>query len=334
MTSNLLQSMGLGSVDIGLLFLIVLGLVLLFLILLIVTMSKLSGLKKRYEAFMRGSGARSMEEEIKTLFYDIDYLKKESSQNKREIRHIYKRLETVFQKVGLVKYDAFHQMGGKLSFALALLDEKNNGFLMNSVHSTEGSYCYIKDIHDGSSSIELSGDEQEALARALEQNFTMRTRVNEDDVSSPSRPAGKAAASVSEDKKRKSPMRDTFEDPDLLEAEALIAELGSESDYGDGEYVEVTHKGRSSSKKKRRSVPVSEDEISHVSVKKGSSKKRRRDTAYEESFVDDAYDDEAYGDEAYDDGTYDDASYDEGYGDETYEEAYDEDRYDEDPDDR
>ncbi len=326
MTSNLLQSMGLGSVDIGLLFLIVLGLVLLLFILLIVTMTKLSGLKKRYEAFMRGSSARSMEEEIKNLFYDIDYLKKETSQNKREIRHIYKRLETVFQKVGLVKYDAFHQMGGKLSFALALLDEKNNGFLMNSVHSSDGSYCYIKEIHEGSSAIELSGDEQEALARALEQNFTMRTRVNEDDVRSSSQPSGKAAPPEAEGKKKARPVRDTFEDPDLLEAEALIAELGAESDYGDGEYVEVTHKARTSKKKKRSSAPFSDDEISHVSVKKASSKKRRSEAEYDEAYEDDY--DEAYEDEPYDE-RYEDEPYDE-----TYEEGYEEDGYYEDPQDQ
>ena len=308
MTSNLLQSMGLGSVDIGLLFLIVLGLVLLLFILLIVTMAKLSGLKKRYEAFMRGSSARSMEEEIKNLFYDIDYLKKETSQNKREIRHIYKRLETVFQKVGLVKYDAFHQMGGKLSFALALLDEKNNGFLMNSVHSSDGSYCYIKEIHEGSSAIELSGDEQEALSRALEQNYTMRTRVNEDDVRSSLPPTERTDASESEKKKSKRPARDTFEDPDLLEAEALIAELGAESDFGDGEYVEVTHKARSSGKKKRRPV-MDDDEISHVSVKKASSKKRKE--SYEDTY-EDTYEDDY------------DASYDE---------VYEEDGYYEDPTD-
>ena len=44
-------------------------------------------------------------------------------------------MESAYQKMGLVKYDAFNQMGGQLSFSLALLDENNNGFIINSVHS-------------------------------------------------------------------------------------------------------------------------------------------------------------------------------------------------------
>ena len=272
MTSNLLQSMGLGQVDIGAFVLVLLALFLILLILLIVTMAKLSGLKKRYERFMMGSNARSMEEEVKNLFYDIDYLKKESDQNKKEIRHIYKRLETVFQKVGLVKYDAFHQMGGKLSFALALLDEKDNGFLMNSVHSSDGSYCYIKEIHDGSSAIELSEDEQKALSQALEQKFTLRLRVSEDEQPAERRSSQSSREQVSGEHKKKKPVsRDRFEDPDLLEAEALIAGLAED----DGEYVEVTKKSRSSKKKRRNTDALYDDgNISHVSVKKATPKKK------------------------------------------------------------
>ena len=54
-----------------------------------------------------------------------------------------------YDTVGIIKYDAFQQMGGKLSFSLALLDENNNGFIINSVHSTEGCYSYTKEIKNG-----------------------------------------------------------------------------------------------------------------------------------------------------------------------------------------
>ena len=69
--------------------------------------------------------------------------------------------------MGLVKYDAFNQMGGQLSFSLALLDENNNGFIINSVHSTEGCYSYTKEIKNGSCSISLGKDEEEALSIAM-----------------------------------------------------------------------------------------------------------------------------------------------------------------------
>ena len=68
--------------------------------------------------------------------------------------------------MGLVRYDAFNQMGGQLSYSLALLDENNNGFIINSVHSTEGCYSYSKEIRNGDNNISLSAEESEALAIA------------------------------------------------------------------------------------------------------------------------------------------------------------------------
>ena len=66
-----------------------------------------------------------------------------------------------------MKYDAFNQMGGKLSFSLALLDEKNNGVIINSVHSAEGCYCYSKDIRRGQCNISLGAEEKQALDIAM-----------------------------------------------------------------------------------------------------------------------------------------------------------------------
>ena len=76
-------------------------------------------------------------------------------------------MESAYQKMGLVKYDAFQQMGGQLSFCLALLDENNNGFIINSVHSTEGCYSYTKEIRHGESDISLGKEEAEAMAIAI-----------------------------------------------------------------------------------------------------------------------------------------------------------------------
>lgn len=176
MTSNLLNSMGLGSIDIGYFILVFAALILIIFILLIVVLTKQSKLKKRYEAFMCGSDAASMEEEIAGLFQDIDFLKRQSEKDGKEIKHIYKRLETVFQKVGIVKYDAFKQMGGQLSFCIALLDENNNGFVMNSVHSTDGCYSYTKTIQEGECDISLGDEEQKALEMAINHEFLSKKK--------------------------------------------------------------------------------------------------------------------------------------------------------------
>ena len=76
-------------------------------------------------------------------------------------------MKNTFQKVGLVKYDAFQEMGGKLSFSLALLNRKNNGFVLNSVHSSDGCYTYTKEIKEGKSDISLGEEEEQALMMAI-----------------------------------------------------------------------------------------------------------------------------------------------------------------------
>ena len=165
--SNFLNQIGLGSLDLGYFLAAVAVLVLLLIILLIVQMVKVGKLRKRLDRFLTGKDGQSLEEEIASLFEDNNFLKSNAEKNKKDIRTLYKRLETAYQKMGLIKYDAFSQMGGQLSFSLALLDENNNGFILNSVHSTEGCYSYTKEIKNGECALELGKEEAEALAIAM-----------------------------------------------------------------------------------------------------------------------------------------------------------------------
>lgn len=170
MQSTLLNQIGLGSFDLGYLFfgMIALAVILLaVIILLIVQTNKVNKLKKRLDKFLLGKDGASLEEDIVKLYEDNKVLKAVTDKNKKDIRVLFKKAENSYQKMGLVKYDAFHQMGGQLSFCLAMLNEKNNGFIINSVHSTEGCYCYTKEIRNGESSLDLGKEEAEALAIAM-----------------------------------------------------------------------------------------------------------------------------------------------------------------------
>lgn len=168
--SAFLNKIGLGSFDVGYL-LIIVGvlaiLVLILIILVIVQICNTSKLKKRLDKFLLGKDGLSLEQDIIGLFEDNKFLKNNVEKNKKDIRDLYKKMESTFQKVGLVKYDAFNQMGGQLSFCLAMLDENNNGFILNSVHSTEGCYFYSKDIKNGECSLSLGTEESEALGIAM-----------------------------------------------------------------------------------------------------------------------------------------------------------------------
>lgn len=145
---------------------VIIGLTILTLILLIlyiVNVVQMNQLKKRYKIFMSGKNARNLEKTLIERLDQVDALMKENAENKKAIQNILSKMKFTFQKVGLVKYDAFHEMGGKLSFSLALLNEANDGFVLNAVHSREGCYTYVKDIIAGNSVILLSPEEKEAL---------------------------------------------------------------------------------------------------------------------------------------------------------------------------
>lgn len=167
MTSNLLDSMGLGNVDIAYLFIGILVIIIILFIIVFIQISKINKLKKRYEQFMQGKEAESLEEEIVNLFKDISNLKETTEKNSKEISRLYKKHESAYQKIGIVKYDAFNQMGGKLSFSLALLNENDDGFILNSVHSSDGCYSYTKEITAGECEISLGEEEKNALEIAI-----------------------------------------------------------------------------------------------------------------------------------------------------------------------
>ena len=167
MNSDFLTMIGLGGVDIGYILLGIVAVLLILLVILIVLIVKYNKIKKRYDKFMRGKNASSLEDDMHGVFEDMKLLKNNVDRNKKDIRILYKNMERTFQKLGIVKYDAFNQMGGQLSFSLALLDENNDGFIINSVHSSEGCYSYTKQIKGGTSSISLGEEEQQALDIAM-----------------------------------------------------------------------------------------------------------------------------------------------------------------------
>lgn len=165
--SELFNSIGLGNIDIGY---FIIGLAVILIILLILTICllvKIQKLKGRLDRFVLGKDGVSLEQDIIALFEDNKFLKIDTDKNKKDICTLYKRMESTYQKMGLVKYDAFQQMGGQLSFSLALLNENNDGFIINSVHSTDGCYSYTKQIIAGECSITLGSEESKALAIAM-----------------------------------------------------------------------------------------------------------------------------------------------------------------------
>ena len=164
MESKILNALG---IDPAFIFIFMLVLFIVLFILYVNVTMKYNRLKSSYTSFMRGKDGKTLEEGFQEKFAEIDTILKVTRQNRQDIRDINKKMEGNYQKLGIIKYDAFNEMGGKLSFALAMLDGKNNGWVINAMHSREGCYTYVKEIVKGESYVELAEEEAEALDRAV-----------------------------------------------------------------------------------------------------------------------------------------------------------------------
>lgn len=136
-------------------------------ILVIVCLAKLGGLKKKYKKFMEGSDAQSLEELIQKEVVEIRRLQEEDQDTKDKIVDMNRVISGCYQKTGIVKYDALTGMGGQISFALAMLDLRNTGIMINSIHTREGSYLYMKEIKEGKCEVLLGKEEEKALEKAM-----------------------------------------------------------------------------------------------------------------------------------------------------------------------
>ncbi len=124
-------------------------------------------MSRRFGFFMRGRDAESMEDFIRSLKEEVDGLSEGNTADRETMRLMNRNIRASFQKMGIVHYDAFQGMGGKMSFALTLLDYTNTGFVMNCMHARDGCFLYIKQIDAGATDTPLGTEEKESLERAL-----------------------------------------------------------------------------------------------------------------------------------------------------------------------
>lgn len=167
MNSNLFSKLGMQNVDPAYFIIALLVICIGLLVMIIVTNGKMKKLAEKYERFMMGKDLESMEDVIMKRFSQIDSMLENTDKNTKDIQSLFENMKLSVQKIGVVKYDAFHEMGGKLSFALVMLDGNNTGFAINAMHSREGCYTYIKEIIGGESYIPLGTEEKQALNQAL-----------------------------------------------------------------------------------------------------------------------------------------------------------------------
>lgn len=167
MNSPILEYLMSYGVDPAYIMIGLLAAVLILMVLYLMCFLKMRKLRKAYERFMTGKDMESMEEIMWKQFDRIEILEEADKEKRRELNGLSETVQNAFQKIGLVKYDAFREMSGKLSYALALLDQNDNGVIVTSMYSRDGCFSYAKGIVMGESSINLSEEEEEALKKAI-----------------------------------------------------------------------------------------------------------------------------------------------------------------------
>ena len=164
MQSSILNKLGF---DPGILIIIILVFMVFILLYLSSVSIKMSRFMKRYRIFMRGKDGVSLERAFESNFIEVDRIGEQNKIQAQEIAKLREQMSRTPVKTGIVKYDAFPDVGGRMSFALAMLDMNNTGVVMNAIHSKEGCYTYIKEIVKGESYIVLGQEEKDALRQAV-----------------------------------------------------------------------------------------------------------------------------------------------------------------------
>lgn len=134
-------------------------------------------LNNRYKKFMSKLGnSKNLEEDLENFMYKVDRVEKQNAEITNFCKNLDEDISKCIQKVGIVRYSAFKDTGSDLSFAVALLDEKNNGIVFNGIYSREMSNIYAKPVESGNSKYTLSNEEVEAIEKAVNSNNLYKAR--------------------------------------------------------------------------------------------------------------------------------------------------------------
>jgi len=133
----------------------------------IVLQIKITGLKKRFVRFTRGNLGENLEEMIIAYTKEITDIKNTQETNSSNIRILFSRLDQVKGNVGVVRYNAFADVGSDLSYSIAILDDQKNGVVITSIYNREQSNTYAKPVEKGESTYRLSNEEKKAIELAI-----------------------------------------------------------------------------------------------------------------------------------------------------------------------
>lgn len=140
-------------------------LILVLLVLLIKANKKVQHLQKNYDFFTKGKDNIDIEQLLTLTLSEVRSAKSEAAGLSERYEVLREQLKGCVQKVGVVRFNAFDNVGSDLSYSVSLLDEKNNGVVLSSIFGRDENRCYAKPITAGISEYPLSEEEKAALKK-------------------------------------------------------------------------------------------------------------------------------------------------------------------------
>lgn len=156
------------NIEINIFEVIILIINVMLLILYILNCMKLSKLRKNYATYMTKLGkGENINEMLEGYVKNVDEIKAENKEIIEYCQKLDDRSNDYLKKMGMVRYNAYKDTGSNLSFALAILDNENNGFVLNGIYARDNSNIYAKPVVNGKSEYVLSNEEEEAIRKAI-----------------------------------------------------------------------------------------------------------------------------------------------------------------------
>jgi len=147
--------------------LIAIGISAIMLIWLVVIGRRFQDIQKRYRKLLHGANVANIEQLLVNNHQNYNELVKYSEQLKAEMAALTAKVGGCTQRVAVKRYNPFEDVGGDLSFSVALLNDNNTGVVLSSLYSRRENQIYAKPVVEGSSSYRLSPEEQQVITEAM-----------------------------------------------------------------------------------------------------------------------------------------------------------------------
>lgn len=143
------------------------ALALVALVLVVMALVRQAGMRRHYTLLQGRDGTDSFLEAVAHKTEQVEALRDEVERLSQTLDIARADLSEAVRHVSVVRYDAFGDMGGRMSFSAAFLDDSGDGVVLTTIHARTESRTYMKSIIHGHSELLLSPEEQQAVDSAM-----------------------------------------------------------------------------------------------------------------------------------------------------------------------